>query len=107
MTSLIIVGTGLFVGAIIIRTALRGLQRAGPIGPRINEIFTPYYRGGFEPTMTRREASRILGVSPSSNSQTISEAHRRLMLKNHPDKGGSPFIASKINDAKTMLLEHK
>ena len=55
--------------------------------------------------MTHREAARILGISPSATSQSIHEAHRRLMLKNHPDKGGSPFIASKINDAKKMLLE--
>ena len=107
MSSLIVMGTSLFVGSLIIRIALRGLERAGPIGPRINRFFTPYYRGGFEPIMTRREASRILGVSPSSKSRTIAEAHRRLMLKNHPDKGGSPLIARKINDAKTMLLEHK
>ena len=107
MSSLIVVGTGLFVGAIIIRTALRRIQKTGPIRPNLNGIFSSYYRGGFDRTMTPREAARILGISPSATSQVINEAHRRLMLKNHPDKGGSPFIASKINDAKRMLIEKK
>lgn len=66
-----------------------------------------YYKGGFEPTMTRREASLILGVSPNSNLDKIKQAHKRIMILNHPDKGGSPYMAAKINEAKDLLERTK
>jgi len=70
---------------------------------RYLEALSGYYRGGFEPKMTKREASLILGVGLSTSRQRIRDAHRRIMLANHPDKGGSPYLASKINEAKDIL----
>ncbi|KAF5905894.1 dnaJ subfamily C member 15, partial [Clarias magur] len=45
-----------------------------------------YYKGGFEQKMTKREASLILGISPTSAKSKVREAHRRIMVLNHPDK---------------------
>ncbi|XP_055727028.1 dnaJ homolog subfamily C member 15-like [Salvelinus fontinalis] len=62
-----------------------------------------YYKGGFDQKMTKREASLILGISPTSTKSKVRDAHRRIMVLNHPDKGGSPYMAAKINEAKDLL----
>ncbi|KAK8403940.1 hypothetical protein O3P69_000179 [Scylla paramamosain] len=62
-----------------------------------------YYKGGFEPKMTKREAALILNVSPNASQQKVRAAYKRMMLTNHPDRGGSPFISSKLSEAKDLL----
>lgn len=54
--------------------------------------------------MTRQQALQILGLAAGAGRQEILDAHRRLMAKNHPDKGGSTFIAQQLNEAKRVLL---
>ena len=66
-----------------------------------------YYEGGFEDQMTRREAALILGVRESSSTTRVRDAHRKLLVLNHPDTGGSTYIAGKINEAKELLLKGK
>ena len=61
-------------------------------------------QGGFLPQMTKREASMILGVRESAGEDRVKEAHIRVMKANHPDLGGSSYIAEKVNEAKDMLL---
>ncbi|XP_030449896.1 mitochondrial import inner membrane translocase subunit TIM14-1-like [Syzygium oleosum] len=63
-----------------------------------------FYDGGFQPTMTRREAALILGVRERTPTDKVREAHRRVMVANHPDAGGSHYLASKINEAKDVML---
>jgi len=62
-----------------------------------------YYEGGFEEKMTKREAAQVLGCRESATKQTILDRYRKLMRKNHPDMGGSPYISSKISEAKELL----
>ncbi|GMH13330.1 hypothetical protein Nepgr_015171 [Nepenthes gracilis] len=63
-----------------------------------------FYEGGFQQKMTRREASLILGIRESATPDKVKEAHRKVMVANHPDAGGSHYLASKINEAKDVML---
>ena len=55
-------------------------------------------------TMSRAEALKVLGLQEGASEDDIRAAHRKLIISNHPDKGGSDYLASKINEAKDILL---
>ena len=52
------------------------------------------------------EAKAILGIEGALSKKIIVQAHRQLMSKLHPDKGGNDFLAAQINNAKEVLLKH-
>jgi DnaJ family protein C protein 19 len=58
-------------------------------------------RGG---GMSREEAFAVLGLQPGADPAAIQAAYVRLMQAAHPDRGGSDWLASRINQARDVLL---
>jgi DnaJ family protein C protein 19 len=54
--------------------------------------------------MTKAKACEVLGIKSTANREEIIAAHRRMMQKVHPDRGGSDYLAAEINRAKDTLL---
>uniref|UniRef100_A0A183UYK6 J domain-containing protein n=1 Tax=Toxocara canis TaxID=6265 RepID=A0A183UYK6_TOXCA len=73
-----------FAGRYILRNraVLKKAMEALPI-----DAFSKYHHGGFEAKMSRREAAMILGVPITAKPNRIKDAHKRIMIANHPDRG--------------------
>jgi len=63
-------------------------------------------KSGFLDKVTIKEACDILGIAYENRreKQLITNAHRTLVQLNHPDQGGSTYIAQKLNQAKEILI---
>ena len=63
------------------------------------------FSGGFSTQMTEQEARLILGLNPQKplDKAAINAAFVKIISTNHPDQGGSPYMAKKIIEAKEHL----
>ena len=55
--------------------------------------------------LTAEQAYKVLGLNANASQKEIITAHRRLIQKNHPDRGGSAELAAQINEARDVLLK--
>lgn len=81
----------------------------GPAGGAGDSAREGSTRGAAKPTsgdMSVEEAYAILGLAPGADAEQVKEAHHRLMVKLHPDHGGSDYLATQINRARDVLLHH-
>ena len=102
------------VGAAILPFLRRGMSllRYLPIFKGLFGAYQQYGRqsGGSDApntgsSMSLDEAREILGLGADPSRDDIIEAHRRLMQKVHPDRGGSTYLAQQLNEAKRVLLK--
>ncbi len=52
------------------------------------------------------EAYLILGLAPGARRDEVFAAYRSLMKRLHPDQGGTSYLASRVNEARDVLLNH-
>lgn len=112
----ILVGIGLATVFTFGRAGFRAYNRFKKIPPELffdtpSNEYRPsgakFHKGGFEPKMTVPEAMMILQLKhfDSLTQDTLRKQHRHVMISNHPDRGGSSYIAMKVNEARDVL-EH-
>ena len=81
------------------RVRLFGKELEGTSGGTQGSATSPSSDG-----ISENEARAVLGVGPDATREEIVQAHRRLMQRLHPDRGGSDFLTAKLNAAKDLLL---
>ena len=60
---------------------------------------------GGSSAMDKNEALAILGIEEPFTRKEVTQAHRSLMGKFHPDKGGNTYLATKLNNARDILMD--
>lgn len=98
---LMLTGLAVFTGSYVAKTLIRAHRLKSTKSP---EQLIQMYKHAFEDPMTRREAALILGVSRVANENDVMKAYKTLITLNHPDRGGTDYMAMKVNQAKDVLL---
>jgi curved DNA-binding protein CbpA len=57
--------------------------------------------------MTHDEAAAVLGVAMDADADKVRAAHKKLITQIHPDKGGTDYLAAKINEARDVMLARR
>ncbi len=99
-TTLFAVGAGLFGKSSLFPNGFnlggaKATEQNGHAGENLRRPLAPF---------SRSEAYDLLGLKPGASEDDIKAAHKRLMKDFHPDKGGTDYLAAKINQAKDVLL---
>ncbi len=75
-------------------------------GKKINEeVQADAPPASFQKSMTGEEALSVLGLPEGASADDIKAAHKKLIAQIHPDKGGTDYLAAKINEARDFLLQ--
>ncbi len=122
IATLIVIGGTLVISGIVFLLSITGrlpaiFGIATALWPLIYSIWKSYQQvkaeekvyahlSSLNNTMARAEALAILGLKGDPTEESIRAAHRRLMLRLHPDTEGSQWLAQKINTARDVLLNH-
>lgn len=91
------------IEAYLDRTSPTWRARYGPDGAPKQDAYTATGRPGGP--MSKSEALRLLGLTLGATPDEIRAAHRRKLQEHHPDRGGDPDTAARINQARDVLLE--
>lgn len=91
------------IEAYLDRTSPTWRDRYGPDGAPKPDAYTATARPGGP--MSKSEALRILGLQLGAAADDVRAAHRRKLQEHHPDRGGDPDLAARINQARDVLLE--
>jgi hypothetical protein len=80
------------------------LARAGLIKQKVNDARERVNPRPSSPKMSREKALEVLGVQEGASQDEIKARYKELMRRVHPDKGGSSYLATELNEAKRVLL---
>lgn len=105
----------LALGGLLLATG-KGIIAVVPAGLAAWRMMTDKARGRFagggrssegvaRTTMTEEEALDVLGLEKGASDSDVNAAYKRLMGQVHPDKGGNDWMASKLNEARQILLK--
>lgn len=100
----VVTGRAALVIPVIAAAAMSLLSGRGKVANGNGDEGGSRGRSGARGVMSVDEALDVLGLEPGATHQDVRNAHRNLMQKIHPDRGGSDYLAAKLNEARDVLL---
>ncbi|HEY1879976.1 MAG TPA: DnaJ domain-containing protein [Caulobacteraceae bacterium] len=83
----------------------RTVQRLGRRLGSATRAASDAWRGNADRRLSLLDARALLGVSETATAAEIEAAYRRLMLRAHPDQGGTDALAAKLTAARERLIK--